>query len=142
MQNEIQISPEHLLVAQTYLKTLSTEQVAQDLRIPIEQVSKMLDKREVKAFIDTCFLDIGYNNRFKLADTFDRIIEAKLLELEETEMTSTTDIAKLLEMKHKMNMDLHKMRIEEIKAATPSTAVQVNNNYGENFSRLLQELMQ
>ena len=144
------ISPEGLEIANTYLKTTSVSGTAKSLGIPEDQVSRYLNQREVKKYVDTVFLDVGYRNRFKLASTLDTIIEKKLEELEEADMTSNKDIADLLQMAHKMRIDEMKSQTDAAKAEQANiknqTNVQINDNssfgegnYGELMKRLLKE---
>ena len=88
---EAHISPEGLEIANTYLKTTSVSETALSLGVPEDEVSRYLNQREVKKYVDTVFLDVGYRNRFKLAATLDEIIEKKLEELDEADMTSNKD---------------------------------------------------
>jgi len=144
------ISPEGLEIANTYLKTTSVADTALSLGLPEDQVSRYLGQREVKKYVDTVFLDVGYRNRFKLAGALDDIIERKLEELDEADMTSNKDIADLLQMAHKIRMDEIKAQTDASKAEQSSiknqTNVQINDNstfgegnYGELMKKLLKE---
>jgi len=145
---DAQISPEGLEIANTYLKTTSVSDTATELGIPEDQVSRYLGQREVKKYVDTVFLDVGYRNRFKLASALDDIIERKLEELDEADMTSNKDIADLLQMAHKMRMDEMKTQTDAAKAEQTSiknqTNVQINDNssFGEgNYGELMKKLL-
>jgi len=147
--NIMPISPEALEVANTYLRTTSVRETALTLKIPDETVSNFLRRREVKTYIDTVFMDLGYRNKFKLAATLDQIIEQKLEELDEAEMGSNKDIADLLALAHKMRMEELKAQTELVKAEQSQvknqTNVQINEtpfgsgNYGELMKKLLKE---
>ena len=76
------MSPEALAVANNYLETNDVGDTARALSIPREKVTYYLNKREVKKYIDTIFLEQGYLNRGKLADAVTRIIEKKLEEFQ------------------------------------------------------------
>ncbi len=141
---EIRVSPEAMQVATTYLECSSINDTAEILGIDREQVTYYLNKKEVKRFVDTVFLDQGYLSRHKLQDAMSRIIELKLEELEEADIGSNKDIADLLMMAQKMRMD-------ELKASTPveeKTSVVVNNSntgagaFGDNYQSLMGKLMQ
>jgi predicted transcriptional regulator len=140
------ISPEGLEIANTYLKTTSVNDTARSLGIPRDQVSRYLNQREVKKYVDTVFLDVGYRNRFRLANTLDTIIEKKLEELEEAEMTSNKDIADLLLMVHKIRMDEIKIQTDQDKTVIKNqTNVQINDNsnFGEgNYGELMKKLLE
>lgn len=142
------ISPEGLSIANTYLKTTSVKATSKLLKIPEDTVTQYLSQREVKKYVDTVFLDLGYRNRFKLAATLDEIIERKLEELDEAEMTSNKDIADLLQMAHKMRMDEMKATADQVKAEQAvvknQTNVQINDNssFGEgNYGELMKKLL-
>jgi predicted transcriptional regulator len=145
----VQIAPEALAVAETYLQTMNLAETADTLNISESEVSSYLAKREVKNYVDAAFLDIGYRNRFKLSATLDQIIDKKLAELEESEMGSNKDIADLLTLAHKMRIDELKAQADLIKAEQSSikqqTNVQINEtpfgsgNYGELMQKLLKE---
>ena len=113
MSKEIatKMSPEGLEIANAYLEKGSIPAVCSKLGVSENEVSEILNKREIKQYIDTVFLDTGYRNRFKISETMDMLIEKKLEESEETEIYTNKDMADLLQM-------AHKMRIDEIKAQT------------------------
>ncbi|MBT3513481.1 MAG: hypothetical protein HN470_05725 [Nitrosomonadales bacterium] len=146
---EAHISPEGLEIANTYLKTTSVEATASSLGVTQDEVSKYLNQREVKKYVDTVFLDVGYRNRFKLAATLDDIIEKKLEELDEADMTSNKDIAELLQLAHKMRVDEMKIQTDAVKAEQSGiknqTNVQINDNssFGEgNYGELMKKLLE
>ena len=146
---DVHISPEGLEIANTYLKTTSVEATASSLGVTQDEVSKYLNQREVKKYVDTVFLDVGYRNRFKLAATLDDIIEKKLEELDEADMTSNKDIAELLQLAHKMRVDEMKIQTDAVKAEQSGiknqTNVQINDNssFGEgNYGELMKKLLE
>ena len=104
MSKEIatKMSPEGLEIANTYLEHGSIPAVCRKLGVSENEVSDILNKREIKTYIDTVFLDTGYRNRFKITETLDMLIEKKLEESEETEIYTNKDMADLLQMAHKM----------------------------------------
>ncbi len=143
------ISPEGLEIANAYLQYGSIPTVSTTLGLGEAQVSEMLNRREVKQYIDTVYLDTGYRNRFKLADTLDTLIDKKMEEAEESEIYTSKDLADLLQMAHKMRMDELKAQAELEKAKATNiknqTNVQINDgafgtgNYGKLMSKLLKE---
>jgi len=135
--------PELLEVTTRYLETASIEETASTLDIPVEKVVYYLNKKESKRFIDTIFLEQGYINRTKLQSTLDTIIDKKLLELEEAELTSNKDIADLLTLALKMRESFVKDLVAEPKE-TQQTNVQVNGpaNFGLNYNNLLTKLIE
>jgi len=143
----VRISPEALEVANAYLQLNDARQVADELGIDPEIVTSILAKQEVKGYIDSVFFDSGYNNRFLMRKAMDALIKQKFHELEESQMGSTKDIAELLQMSHKMSMDLLDREIQLEKARTqvgPQKQVNVQINEGlegSKYGKLVQQLM-
>lgn len=150
MSKEIttRMSPEGLEIANKYLTTGSVEDVSNELKVSKDLVVSTLQKREVKQYIDTVYMDIGYRNRFKLGDALDTIIEKKLEEAEESEMYSNKDIADLLHLAHKIRMDEMKAQTELEKAKAGNIRTQNNvqviadqpfgqGNYGKLMDKLI-----
>ena len=137
------ISPEGLELANEYLKCGSIETTARSLSISTDQAIDVLNKTEVKRYIDAVYLDMGYRNRNNIAKVMDEIIESKLEEARDSEMFSSKDLVDIMQIAHKMRMD-------EIKAenAKPSiqnqTNVQINENqpFGQgNYGELMKKLL-
>jgi hypothetical protein len=150
MSKEIatKMSPEGLEIANSYLEHGSIPAVASKLRVSQNEVSEVLNKREIKQYIDTVFLDTGYRNRFKLSETLDMLIEKKLEESEETQMYTNKDMADLIQLAHKMRMEEIKAQteMEKAKAMTVKTQVNIQDNSGTpfgqgNYGELIKKLM-
>jgi hypothetical protein len=140
----LDISPEALEVANVFLQTQNIDTVASDLDIPKEIVTQILARREVKAYIDNVFMNLGYNNRFMMSEAMDAIIKKKFQELEESEMGSTKDIAELLALKHRMVMDEYSKMIEWEKLRQTNIKSQVNvqiNDGGTKYNSLIEKLL-
>jgi|TARA_R100000084_G_scaffold95372_1_gene49163 phage terminase small subunit len=141
------ISPEGLEIANAYLQYGSIPSVSTQLGVEENIISEMLNRREVKQYIDTVYLDTGYRNRFKLADTLDTLIEKKMEEAEESEIYTSKDLADLLQMAHKMRMDELKAQAELEKAKATNiknqTNIQVNDGgFGQgNYGKLMEKLL-
>ena len=82
-------------------------------------------------------------------EDLDEIIEKKLEELDEADMTSNKDIAELLQLAHKMRVDEMKIQTDASKAEQSSikhqTNVQINDNstFGEgNYGELMKKLLE
>lgn len=144
----VKISPEFLEIANTYLSCQNISAVATTLDISTEMVAEALNKREVRAYIDTIFLDAGFNNRFKIRDLMDAIISKKLADMDEAEVGSEKDIVDIMALNHKMTMDFlnAQIKLEEAKAKNASIKnqvnVQVNNEGGgSKYDNLIERLM-
>lgn len=141
--DEIRISPEALTVADTYLMTLDIDSTAKQLDIPREEVVYYLNKKPVKNYVDTIFLEQGYLNRHKIQDTLSTIIAKKLEELEDSELTSSKDIADLLKLAHDIRikeMDMM-LKTNEKKKATDTQINVQQNNYGTNYMDLIEKIV-
>lgn len=142
----LHISPEALEVANCYLQVQDTKKVADELDLSPEVVTEILKRREVKAYVDNVFMDIGFNNRFKMRRAMDAIIQQKFQELEESQTGSTKDIADLLQMSHKMAMDYldREIQLEKLRQQPQGPQKQVNvqiNDDGTKYGQLLKQLM-
>ena len=149
-QISTRISPEGLEIANAYLELGNIPAVCARLSIDEAKASEYLAKREVRAYVDQVYLDTGYRNRFKLAETLDTLIDAKLAEAEESEVYSNKDLADLIQMAHKMRMDEIKAQseLEKAKASNVKNQINIQNNgevpfgqgnYGELMKKLLKE---
>jgi len=143
----VKISPEALEVANAYLQLNDARAVAVELDLDPEVVTNLLAKREVKSYIDSVFFDSGYNNRFLMRRAMDALIKQKFSELEESQTGSAKDIAELLQMSHKMSMDLMDREIQLAKAQQATgpqkqVNVQINDALdGSKYSQLVQRLI-
>ena len=120
------ISPEGLEVANSYLQFGNIRGVVEQLGVQENKVVEILNKREVKKYIDTVYLDMGYRNKNNIANVLDEMIHNKLEEAKETGVYSSKDLADLLQMAHKMRMDEIKAQTELEKAQ--GTQVKNQNN--------------
>ena len=140
----LQISPEALEVANCYLQLQDIDKVAFELDITRDYAASVLTRKEVKAYVDNVFLNLGFNNRFKMRAAMDAVIQKKFQELQESDMGSTKDIADLLALSHKMTMDEMARQIELEKLQQTSIKSQVNvqiNNGGSKYDNLMRQLM-
>ena len=74
------ISPEGLEVANSYLQFGNIKGVVEQLGVRENAVVEILNKREVKRYIDTVYLDMGYRNKNNIASVLDEMIQSKLEE--------------------------------------------------------------
>jgi hypothetical protein len=137
------ISPEYLEIANSYLQLQDIRATSEELDLPPEIVTETLNRREVKAYIDHVFFNMGFNNRFKMRRAMDAIIQKKFQELEESETGSAKDIAELLALSHKMTMDEMSKQIDLEKARSANIKNQLNvqvNNGGSKYDNLIRQL--
>ena len=143
------ISPEGLEIANSYLQFGNIRAVCQFLQVPEDRVVEALNKREVKKYIDTVYLDVGFRNKNNIAAALDEMIQSKLEEAQESGVYSSKDLADLLQMAHKMRMDEIKAQTEAEKASTTSIRtqnnVQINDGslpFGQgNYGKLMDKLL-
>lgn len=149
MSKEVtKISPEGIEIANAYLQFGNIRGVCEYLMVPENKVVDMLNSREVKKYIDTVYLDLGYRNRSNIASLMDEMIHSKLEEARESGMYSSKDLADLLQMAHKMRMDEIKAQAELEKNSTRihnQTNVQINDGsmpFGQgNYGKLMEKLL-
>ena len=120
------ISPEGLEVANSYLTFGNIRAVVEQLGVAENKVVELLNKREVKKYIDTVYLDMGYINKNHIASLLDEMIGSKLEEAKESGVYSNKDLADLLQMAHKMRMDEIKAQAELQKAEASNVRSQTN----------------
>ncbi len=141
----VRISPEFLEIANCYLSKQSIQEVCKELDLPSDMIAETLNRKEVRAYINTVFADFGFNSRFKLNDLMDTIITKKLKDMDEADIGSEKDIMDILAFKHKMVMDQMAMEIKLIEAENKrtniknQTNVQINDN--SNHGNLIERLM-
>ena len=142
------ISPEGMEIANSYLQFGNIRAVSDELRVSEEKVAELLNKREVKKYIDTVDLDLGYRNRNNTGRLLDEMIESKLEEAQESGVYSNKDLADLLTMAHKMRMDEIKAQadLEKAQASNIRTQnnVQINSEvpFGQgNYGKLMEKLL-
>ena len=142
------ISPEGLEVANSYLQFGNIKAVCESLQVTENRVVEALNTREVKKYIDTVYLDLGYRNRQNIATVMDEMIQSKLDEAQETGMYSSKDLADLQQQAHKMRMDEIKAQSDLEKIASTNiksqTNVQINEGvpFGQgNYGKLMEKLL-
>lgn len=142
----IQIQPEYLEVANLYLQSQDTGEVADSLGIPQSDVAQILKRPDVKSYINQVFFDVGFNNRFRLRKAMDALIQQKFQELEESQTGSSKDISELLALSHKMTMEQlqAEIQLEKIRSGGPKNQVNVQINEGGDgtrYGQLIQQLL-
>lgn len=139
------ISPEGVDVANAYLTMGNIPGVCSMLDIPEAKIVEILNRREVKKYIDTVYLDTGYRNRANIGSLMDSMIASKLEEAEESGVYSSKDLADLLGLAHKMRMDEIKAQNDVLKEQIKNqTNVQINEAlpFGQgNYGKLMEKLL-
>ena len=138
--NNLKISPEGLDLANAYLTNGSIKETAAKLYISEDKAVEILNKAEVKRYIDAIYLDQGYRNRFKMGALLDEIIESKLEEARDSEVYSSKDLLDILALVSKMRLEEMKLEQADIKN---QTNIQINETpFGSgNYGKLMQKLL-
>jgi hypothetical protein len=136
------ISPEGLELANAYLTFGSLKEAASSLAIAPEKAAEILDRREVRSYIDQVYLDMGYRNRFRLGNLLDEIIDKKFEEAQESDMYTSKDLVDLISLAHKMRQDELKMQQQQTTIKN-QTNVQINETpFGQgNYGKLMEKLL-
>ena len=139
----LNISPEGLEIANTYLEVQDINKTALKLGVEPEFITKMLARKEIKAYVDSIFFNLGYNNRYKLRGIMDKLINDKMKEMEEAGTTSKKDIVELLALSLKITQAETQRLIEENKLAESQIRTQTNIqiNGADNYSNLIEKLL-
>lgn len=138
--NALKISPEGLELANAYLSLGSVDAAAEEMGVSVEKAAALLDKREIKNYITSVYMDRGYRNRFKLGALIDRLIDSKIEEAEEAGgLYTNKDLMDIIALAHKMRMDeIAAQQKSEVQSIANQTNVQINGgNYGKLMDKLL-----
>jgi len=116
------IDPIVLSVANEYLSGRTIGDIADAFDLSEDRVAAIIEKKEVKSYIDNVFVTQGYLNRVKRLQLINSVIDQKMQDALETGVFSKKDLLDWL--KH-----LHDVESAVQKKEKPTVAVQVNNNY-------------
>ena len=112
------------------IKKIKQDDTDRKFEISTDRVTQIVEKKEVKNYIDNVYLTQGYLNRIKRINIINSVIEQKLTEAVETGQYSKKDL--LDWMKH-----LHEVETAaRPKDKGPTVAVQVNN-----YDSLMKEVL-
>ncbi len=135
----VKMAPENLEVENAYLSTGNAVVKANHLGCTPDQVYEILEKSEVKDYINSVYLDQGYRNRFRLAELLDEVIENKIQEARDSDQFSSKDLVDIIALAHKVSEDHRKTsNTTNIKQQN----VQINSPFGEgNYGKLMEKLL-
>jgi len=139
-----QISPEGATIANTYLaNACSIKATSHALGLPTHEISASLQQPLVKSYVGLILRENGFRHMVKIAEKLDELVEMKWEELSEAEIGSNKDIADLLLLAHKMQMDMAKLlqadTVKEGPGVVKNTQI---NNYGEgSYGKLMEKLI-
>lgn len=126
-----EVDPKHLILANELLSGKSIPQIAEEYGLTNDQVTAVVDRGEVKRYIDSVYMSQGYLHRSRRLQIINEVIDEKMAEARETGVFSKRDLLEWLKLLNDMERDS--------RPKTPTTAVQVNNQTN-NYSTLMQDL--
>jgi hypothetical protein len=125
------LDPVMLAIANDYLSGKAIDQLADEYGISEDRVTSVIEKKEVKNYIDSVFATQGYLNRIKRINLINSVIDQKIQEAVETGIYSKKDL--LDWMKHLQEVETSL----KPKTQGPQVAVQINN-----YDKLMKDLME
>ena len=125
------LDPVLLAIANDYLAGKSIDIIADEYGVSQDRVTTVIEKREVKAYIDSVFATQGYLNRVRRIALINSVIDQKVQEAVETGVYSKKDL--LDWMKHIADVEATLKPV----AKGPAVAVQINN-----YDRLMKDLLE
>jgi len=147
----LQISPENLEIANCFLELQDSQKVADTLDVPVDMVTRILARSEIKAYVNQVFFEVGFNNRFRMRDLMDTLIKKKLQDMSESETGSNKDILDLIAQSHKMSMELldKEIQLEKLRQTNENAGiksqvnVQINDGLGDGtkYGALINKLL-
>lgn len=125
------LDPVVLALANDYLSGKGVEEIASEYGISEDRVTAVIEKKEVKNYIDSVFATQGYLNRIKRINLINQVIDQKIQEAVETGIYSKKDL--LDWMKHLQEVETS---LKPKQPQGPAVAVQINN-----YDKLMKDLM-
>jgi hypothetical protein len=125
------LDPVVLALANDYLSGKSISDIAEEYDITEDRVAAVLDKREVRSYVDGVFATQGYLNRIKRIAIINAVIDSKLQEALETGIYSKKDLLEWMKHLQEVESSL------KPKQSGPAVAVQINN-----YDRLMKDLLE
>lgn len=139
-----QISPEGANIANTYLQcACSIIKTSKLLDVPTHEISATLHQPLVKTYVNSILRENGYRHMVAIAEKLDDLVERKWDELNEAEIGSNKDIADLLALAYKMQLDMAKVLQVDVAKAPPGITKNTQVNvYGEgSYGKLMEKLI-
>lgn len=142
------LQPEAIVVVEKYLEcNRDVNLVATELNTTPTVIGDILNKREVRGYLDHLFMEAGFRSRDKFFGVLDNILEAKIEELDEAQMGSSMDIMDIMKIYHGMKIKELELsiKLQELQAANKNQSagtinnVQINNSSG--YDQLLERII-
>ena len=127
-----ELDPVILGIANEHIQGRSHQEIADTFGTSQDRVAQVLDRREVKQYVDQVYLSQGYLNRFKRLDLINQVIQQKVEEaLVGGGEISKKDLLEWLRLLQEMDKSARPQQ------KGPTVAVQVNN-----YDSLMRDLME
>lgn len=141
------IQPEAMEVIEQYLyHNRDVNLVANALNTTPTVITDILNKKEVRGYLDHLFMESGYRNREKFFTVLDNLLDAKIEELDEAQMGSSMDIMDIMKIYHGMkvkelelSIKLQELQSNSKQSASTINNVQINNSSG--YDKLLDRII-
>ena len=124
------LDPTYLLVANDFLAGQSIDEIAKNHSLTMDQVTSIIENKEVKSYVDNVYLSQGYLNRQKRLSVINKVIDEKLQEAFESGVYSKKDLLDWMKLLNDMETSARPKR-------ETGVAVQINNNYDSLMKDLL-----
>jgi hypothetical protein len=125
------LDPVILAIANDYLSGKSVEQISDEYAVSQDRITSVIEKKEVKSYIDNVFATQGYLNRIKRINLINQVIDQKIQDAVETGIYSKKDLLDWMKHLHEVEVAL------KPKQTGPQVAVQINN-----YDKLMKDLME
>jgi len=125
------LDPVVLAIANDYLAGKSVEEIADEYAVSQDRITSVIEKKEVKAYIDNVFATQGYLNRVKRINLINQVIDQKIQDAVETGVYSKKDLLDWMKHLHDIEVGM------KPKPTGPQVAVQINN-----YDKLMKDLME
>lgn len=124
------LDPVFLSIANDYLSGKDVAEMSQEYALPEDRITAVLEKKEVRSYIDSVYTTQGYLNRVKRMNLINQVIEQKMTDALETGVFSKKDLLDWLKLLNDMEAQATP------KKTGPAVAIQVNN-----YDRLMKDLI-
>ena len=123
------LDPVLLAIANDYLAGEGVDKISKEYGVSQDRVTAVLDKDDVRKYIDNVYVTQGYLNRVRRMALVNQVIEQKVQDALESGVWSKRDL--LDWMKHLNELE----ETAKPKKASPQVAVQINN-----YDKLMKDL--
>ena len=125
------LDPVVLAIANDFLSGKSIEEMSDEYGVSQDRITSVVEKKEVKIYIDSVFATQGYLNRVKRINLINQVIDQKIADAVETGVYSKKDLLDWMRHLQEIETGL------KPKQSGPQVAVQINN-----YDKLMKDLME